>query len=555
MRFRFPIMAASLLFVAVPALCQTPTPSPFTVEFDPNRDVTQIEAPPGKQGLWFAITFKIVRHGGKADQPGKEYKVVVYHDKREVTRLDVPPPKLSEELSAVLAIDISGSMARDIQGNKENRKRIDQARIAAKSFIARLPRKADCGLILFDHEIRPEDQVSPSPDRQMLLELVEKMQPRGGTAYLDATQVGIKMLAALRTNSTTRDKAVIVMTDGIDLNSTAKLSDVIRLAQKAKVKVHTIGIGEPGTGMPVNSVLALDHSQSMEQPADDYDVRPKIEALHKAAARFVTIMPDTARTTVLPFGSAVGVPDKLSNDKNKLIWQIQGLKPQGETAMLDAAYDAVATLEAANPIGHKAVVVMTDGIDNMSRHRPDDVILRAKEAGVAMYMLAFGRESELKQAKSDMQRIARDTGGSFHHARNEKDLIRIFEDMSNALHDDGIDVKSLTQLAEKTGGKYHEARDITKLKLILDQISQELSEKVYAVPFAAPHGYDGVAHKFAINLETASGQVVQEVSVDVAVRGVVIAEMNPFIYLTLLAMLGLLLVLPAALGRRLRSST
>jgi len=548
------IIAAALLFAALPAVGQTPAKSPFTVEFDPNRDVTQTDAPPGQKGLWFAIKFKIIRHGAKADEPGKENKVVIYEDEREVARLDVPAPKLSEELSAVLAIDISRSMAKDVQGNKENTKRIDQARIAAQSFLQRLPKKADCGLILFDHEIRPEEQVPPALDRKLLLDIVEKMEPRGGTAYLDAAQVGIQMLAEPKTNTKTREKAVVIMTDGIDLNSTAKLPDVIGLAQKAKVKVHTIGIGEPGTGKPVNSVLVLDHSQSMEEPADDHDVRPKIEALHKAAARFVAIMPETARTTVLPFGSVVDVPDKLSNNKARLTWQIQGLKPHGETAMLDAAYDAIATLEAANLDGHRAVVVMTDGIDNMSRHRPEDVIQRAKDAGVAMYMLAFGRESELKQARPDMERIAQETGGSFHHARNEKDLILIFEDMSNALHDDGIDVKSLTRLATETGGKYHPARDITRLKLILDQLSQELSQKEYTVTFAAPHGFDGIAHKFAINLETASGQIVQRATADLAVRGVVIAEMNPFVYLGFLGALGLMLALPAALGRMLRSA-
>src|SRR5437879_1399546 len=109
MRFGL-LIAAGFLAAALPAAGQLSAKAPFTVEFDPNRDVNQIDAPTGKQGLWFEIKFKIIRHGGKADEPGKEYKVVVYHDKREVTRLDVPAPKPSEELSAVLAIDISGSM-------------------------------------------------------------------------------------------------------------------------------------------------------------------------------------------------------------------------------------------------------------------------------------------------------------------------------------------------------------------------------------------------------------------------------------------------------------
>jgi VWFA-related protein len=528
--------------------------SPFTIEFDQATGVSQADAE-GKQGLRFTVRFTIIRHGGAADEPGKDYKVIIEEDGIERARVDVPPPKLSEDLSAVLAIDISGSMAKEIQGNPK-KTRIDQARAAGKSFIQRLPKKADCGLILFDHEI--QSKVAPTADRNNVLNIVEMMEPRGGTAYLDAAMVGIKMLAAVKGKA--REKAVVVMTDGVDLNSTTKLAEVIKYAQKEKIKVYTIGIGEPGTGKPVNSVLVLDHSQSMEMPADDTDKRPKIDALHEAAARFVKIMPETARTTVLPFGSIVDVPENFSNDKARLISQIEALKPQGETAMLDATYDAIATLEAANLPGHKAVVVMTDGIDNISRHRPDDVIKRAQEAGVTLHMLAFGRDKELRQAKDDMERMARETKGTYHHARNEKDLIRIFEDMSIALHDDGIDVKSLTELAHSTGGKYYPAQDINKLKLILEQISDELQRKEYTVTFDSPRGNDGRFHPISVKLvKTAAGggnvtDVIEEKKAGKAVHGVVVAEMHPLIYLGLLAVLGLMLAVPAAVGYLLRSA-
>jgi hypothetical protein len=314
-------------------------------------------------------------------------------------------------------------------------------------------------------------------------------------------------------------------------------------------------------------VLVLDHSQSMELPADDNDTRPKIVALHKAATRFVTIMPPTARTTVLAFGSTVDRPGDFSNDGSKLRRIIEDLQPRGETAMLDAAYDAIGTL-AAYPIdGHRAVVVMTDGIDNTSRRRPEDVIQRAKDANISLHMLAFGRDREMAQAKTDMMRIAAETGGTFHHARNEKDLIRIFEDMSMALHDDGIDVKSLTLLAQKTGGTYRHARDIQSLKLILDDVSRELQqEKPYTVTFPSRTGFDGRNHAIALKLvreitnfnsttqeSFKTDETVVQKQGDLAVRGVVVAEVNPLVYLGFLAFLGMLLAVPAALGRALRS--
>jgi VWFA-related protein len=560
---RLRIVAAFLLsFVAagVPAAGQGQSKSPFTVDFDPITGVTTEPRPDGQAGLYFTVRFSIIRQGG-ADEPGKDYKVVIENDGREVARVDVPPPKLSEELSAMLTIDISGSMAKDVQGNKTNTKRIDQARVAARSFIDRLPKKADCGLILFDHEVLKEDTVPPIKDRKPLLTIIGRMAPRGGTAYLDATLESVHLLANL--NNGRREKAVVVMTDGVDLNSNASLKTVIDAAKKAKVKVHTIGIGEPGTGKPVNSVLVLDHSQSMQEPAEDSDPRSKIAAMHKAAGRFVKIMPETARTTILPFGSIIDLPDNFSKDKKKLVNRIEGLTPSGETAMLDAAYEAIETLDAANLDGTRAVVVMTDGIDNISRRRPEDIIRRAKDAKVTMHMLAFGRESEMRQARDDMQRIATETGGTFHHARNEKDLIQIFEEMSIALHDDGIDVKSLTKLAQDTGGKYHPARDVNRLKLILEQLSMELQKKEYVVSFDDPRGFDAVTRRISIKLirtgtnpqsAASAPEVVQEQSADAAVRGVVVAEMNPFVYLVLLGVLVVMLIVPSTLGRMARSA-
>ena len=209
------------------------------------------------------------------------------------------------------------------------------------------------------------------------------------------------------------------------------------------------------------------------------------------------------RTTVS--SRSVDTPDDFSKDKKQLTAQIRALTPKGETAMLDAAYDAVATLAAVPGDMNRAVVVMTDGIDNSSRHRPEDVIQRAREAKIALHMLAFGKEEELRQAKDDMEQMARATGGTFHHARNEKDLIRIFEDMANALHDDGIDVASLTKLAKETGGKYRHARDINNLQLILDEVSQELLEKQYTITFPNPRGHDGSVHGISIKLVRTTG--------------------------------------------------
>ena len=102
-------------------------------------------------------------------------------------------------------------------------------------------------------------------------------KPMGGTAYLQATYEAVDMLGDVPGR-----RAVVLMTDGVDLNSDVTLREVIKKAQAKDVPVYTLGVGEPGRGEPVTTVLVLDHSGSMADPASDKDSVSKIEALHRA---------------------------------------------------------------------------------------------------------------------------------------------------------------------------------------------------------------------------------------------------------------------------------
>ena len=90
---------------------------------------------------------------------------------------------------------------------------------------------------------------------------------------------------------------------------------------------------------------------------------------------------------------------------------------------------------------------MTDGIDNTSRRRVPEVLERAREAKVPLYLLGFGRKGEIDT--ETMRRLAAETGGKFYHATNETSLIEIFENLSMDLHDDGVDETSLRPARER----------------------------------------------------------------------------------------------------------
>lgn len=540
----------AVLLVVAPLIAQPPAPT-YKIDFNPRSDVTLADKDAaGKAGLFVKVKFSITVEGAAGDDPKTQYKIVVEENGHRVHEDDVPRPTPTEDLSIVLAIDVSGSM--------KEFGRIDKARSAAEFFLKRLPGKADCGLILFDHEIVKE--LPPGVDRKPLLKAVSEMQPRGGTAYLDAAARSIKLLEKM---PSFKQRFVVLMTDGVDLNSTASLKEVITLAQDAKTRVITIGIGEPGKQELVSTALVLDQSGSMKAPADTTEKKAKIEALHRAASRFAAIMPTTGSASVIPFSSLVGVPSEFTNDRSALTRRMISLRPEGETSLLDATYVGLCTLDAANRPGKRAVIAMTDGVDNSSRRRIDEVVARAKESKIPVYTLGFGREGELDTKL--MTRLAVETGGKYYHARNEKSLLEIFENLSIQLHDDGIDEIALTKLANETGGRYYPVKNISELQLILNKVNETIQHKQYEIMFPSTiQKRDGTNRQVSLKLvrrtgeqvsNTAGGeysasgddQVMQQQTGGYQMRGLVAAEMNPYVYLLFLIGVGAMLMLPSML--------
>jgi VWFA-related protein len=534
----------ALLLVPLLALCAVDAPAqtkkakaPYKVEFDKTKDITQDKT---KNGIFVKVRFAVTLDGSKVGNLGDDYQLIIEEDGHEVKRVDMPRPVASEDLTVMLTIDTSGSM---------KGRRIDQARGAADVFLAKLPAGSDCGLILFDHEIR--DKMAPIFQRPPLLAKIKAVEPRGGTAYLDAASEAVAMLKDTKRG---RDRAVVLMTDGIDLNSKKSIQDVIKEAKSERVLIYTIGIGEPCQVERVNTVLVLDHSGSMKASASDTETTPKIDALHVAAERYVDSMSSRGRCSVIPFSTVVETPWPFMEKSQgiALKGKIRKLQPYGETALIDATYEAINVLEADRPRGKRAVVTMTDGIDNTSRRRIDEVLERAREANIPLYMLGFGRDGEIDEGI--MRQMANASGGKYFHAKSKNDLIEIFENLSIELHDDGIDEEALKQLAKETGGQYYPAKDVEELKVILERVTKSIQRQSYEIVFESlVQRADGSQRNVTLKLirrgVSGAEEVMDERKGSYQMRGLVVAEMNHFVYLAFLLAIGALIALPALLRR------
>ena len=221
-------------------------------------------------------------------------------------------------------------------------------------------------------------------------------------------------------------------------------------------------------------------------------------------------------------------------------------------ALFDATYEAVNLLEADGARGKRAVIAMTDGIDNTSRRRVEEVIERARDAKVPLYMLGFGRDGEIDDAT--MRQMADATGGKYYHARNKNSLLEIFENLSIQLHDDGIDEPTLKQIARETGGEYYPAKNVAELKFILEQVTKSIQRESYEIVFESVYQRaDGAQRNIALKMvrhdATGKEAVMNEVTGSYQMRGLVVAEMNHIVFLVLLIAIGGLIALPTLLRR------
>jgi Mg-chelatase subunit ChlD len=546
MRILLAIAVGALLVAVVPGPAQDANSLSYQIDIDKNergenRVLASFREHNGKQALYVTVHFRVRRVADGRDADVDTADIVIREDGHKVHDLEIFSPHTA--LNTVLAMDISGSM--DNTSGVSGVRKIDEAKNAAGIFLDNLSPNSEVGLILFDHLMRLEEPprreaASYAEHRGKIRGLIKSARPMGGTAYLDAAAKAVEMLKDI-----TGRRAVVLMTDGVDMNSKRTVGEVIKRANVYQVPIYTLGIGELGKYKNVTTVLVLDHSGSMNEKADVSDQRTKIEALRTAASRFVELMRRDAKTALQPFSSEVDdVPSNFTDDKQYMIQRIKELQPDGGTSLYDATFAGLETLAAGRREGRNAVVVLTDGRDEDpgSRVSAQLVIDRAKELKYPLYMLGLGQKDQINEAV--MKRMAQETGGKYFHAGNEQKLFDIFENLSIDLHDDGINEKELRELAEKTGGKFFWARDAAKLPGFFRDLASEL-QATYTVTFASRRSsHDGTARGIDISIEHGGVRLSNVGSADYTVHGVVVPEMDYRIYLALLALLGVFLLAP-----------
>ena len=126
------------------------------------------------------------------------------------------------------------------------------------------------------------------------------------------------------------------------------------------------------------------------------------------------------QTEILSFDTIVRQMCTYTSDVTLLRNGISNMYPEGQTAFYDAVMTGI--IHAANQKGAGCVVAFTDGYDNQSIHTYDQVVSRAVEYGVPVYIIGVGYDVE----ESELRYIAETSGGKYWHIDNLYDLSEIY---------------------------------------------------------------------------------------------------------------------------------
>jgi VWFA-related protein len=196
----------------------------------------------------------------------------------------------------------------------------------------------------------------------------------------------------------------------------------------------------------------------------------KLQGAKDAANAYVEQMRPGDQAGLLTFNTRVDYVQPLTTDHTMLSSAIHKLVAHDDTAMIDA-------LSRANDIlkdipGRKAIIVLTDGLDNVSKTKPEDVINAIGPSGLSISTIGLGDPNQ--------------TGVN-----------------------SGLDETGLMSLAERAGGVYSYANDPTALRGLFERYGRALQSE-YSLTYTSPSKLrDGVSRILTVSLATQPDKAAQ----------------------------------------------
>jgi VWFA-related protein len=294
----------------------------------------------------------------------------------------------------------------------------------------------------------------------------------------------------------------VINPDGSPVESLAAQNFTIT-EDSRRLEVDSLELS-PDTQM--NLVLVLDTSGSMSGVG--------ISSSRSAAQNFIQQLDPQDQIAVLSFNDELKHEQEFTTDHQSaanVVSQIQAV-PDAGTCLYDAAYEAV-QITATLPAGRRAVILLTDGVDEISSgdicssHTIEDVISLASSGNTRVPIYTIGLGTQVDQ--NVLERLAEMSGGNALISDQASQLDALFNNLSHQLKTEYL----VTYKTTAAPGN-HTLIVSVDINGAIDQDSRQflLPELPTSIVFISPTGGQQVSDngKIAITL-TGSGVMVKEV--------------------------------------------
>jgi VWFA-related protein len=179
--------------------------------------------------------------------------------------------------------------------------------------------------------------------------------------------------------------------------------------------------------VPASVGLIIDSSGSMLDKRAD---------VVNAAIAFAAASNTADEMFVVSFNehASLGLPPSMpfTNDPDQMRAALLSTAPAGMTALYDALAVGIEHLKAGTR-DRKALVVLSDGGDNASRLRLDDVRQLAQQSSATIYTIGFYDDTDVDRNPGVLKSIAESSGGRAYYPESRVDLAQVWADIAGAI--------------------------------------------------------------------------------------------------------------------------
>jgi VWFA-related protein len=175
--------------------------------------------------------------------------------------------------------------------------------------------------------------------------------------------------------------------------------------------------------LPIHATLVVDTSGSMTEGLDEVTDAARAFAEQTIAER--------DRLALVSFDTRPRLDVKFTNDQEQISAALDGLRASGSTALYDSLIYALHYFDGVK--GQKALLLLSDGVDEASRFAFENALETARRAGVTVYVIGLKELAADRDARRTLRDLANATGGRAFFLDSMDGLPAIYERIQQEL--------------------------------------------------------------------------------------------------------------------------